>query len=73
MPPTAPDGRIEITSIFRVAGGAPAQIGVDQTDGQTKVGIIVTIAGQDEPVLLLMAEEVSRDLEHLLSTGHLPR
>jgi len=64
--------RVEITGIFQV-DTTTAMIGRDTTDGQTKVGIIVTIAGQgDEPVLLLMAEPVAADLAHLLATGELP-
>jgi len=63
--------RIEITGVVRVDGAA-AQIGRDTADGQTKLGIIVTLAGQDGPVLLLMAEPVAADLEQLLAEGHLP-
>jgi hypothetical protein len=63
--------RVEITGIFQV-DTTTAMIGRDTTDGQTKVGIIVTLAGQDGPVLLLMAEPVAADLEQLLAEGHLP-
>jgi len=63
--------RLEITGIVRT-GQATAQLGPDLTDGVIKLGMIVTIAGQEDPVLLLMTEDVTRDMEHLLSTGHLP-
>lgn len=63
--------RIEITGIVR-AGSGTAQLGIDQTDGVTKLGIIVEVAGQEGPVLLLMIEDVARDMTHLLATGHLP-
>jgi len=62
--------RVEITGIVD-AGAATAQLVTDQTDGAVKLAILVTIAGQDEPLPLVMTGSVAGDLEHLLSTGHL--
>lgn len=60
--------RLEITEII----DEQATLGTDQTDGQTKVGLRVKIAGQEENVVLILPPPVADELAHILNTGHRP-
>lgn len=61
---TAP---IEVTDLL-----SDAYRVVDERDGRRKVAILVTLAGETEPAVLLMAEPTLVALGHVIETGHLP-
>lgn len=63
--------RIEVTGVVD-SGAATLTRGTDTTDGKTKLGMLVTIAGQPNYVLLLLDERVANDIAHLIQHGHLP-
>lgn len=59
--------RLEITDVV-----SDAQLGLDNITSAVKVALKVTVAGQTEPVLLLMTEETTQVLAHTLNHGHRP-
>lgn len=60
--------RLEILDVV----GNPTR-GIDHDDsGAVKIGLLVAIAGQPDPVLLLMTEHMTQVLAHVLDHGHRP-